>query len=539
MSGMGPPRETVADALSSAPAVALEDRAFRIGRYETRGEIGRGTMGIVYEAYDPSLHRSIALKTFHLSFAVSPQQYKSFEQRFFAEARIAARLSHPGIVAVHDVGSDPDIGTLYIALEYVRGRTLQDVIKGGVPLEWREALRITCRIAEALHYAHSEGVVHRDIKPANIMLLPSGEPKVLDFGIAKMETNRKLTTCQVFGTPLFMAPEQALGHKPDGRADLFSLGSMAYTLLTGHLAFEAPSIPATVRRLIEDDPVAPSKLVPDLPPGIDPIMARLLAKKPDQRYLSGQELVEDLQALLGQGAAPIASSPLDLEAELEALVPNPGASGDPVGTLRRGGIRWRLHWMSSALLAVLTVGYLALRLPPAASEGPTEPVPGAAAPATLPEPPGRTPVAPGGREVPSIAVPATVMVLASKREPRRREVPALVAAVVPVVEPARLRIDFEHSLTSGMLRIWVDGQMALQQELESRGSTGIPGLKLRKGRFDQEIAVPPGEHTVRVQVHWDDNEREESLSSHFSAGTARLLEVNLGRLRKNLSVEWK
>jgi hypothetical protein len=256
-------------------------------------------------------------------------------------------------------------------------------------------------------------------------------------------------------------------------------------------------------------------------------------------------MVEDLQALLACGAPerpaplPTMEPGLDVGADLAALVPNPEALGDPAPAVRRNGMRWRLPLMSSALLAAVAVSYVALRPSRAASEIPTETIPATAVPATLPESQVRPSEAPARREGPAPAAPAATIVVARKREPTRREVPELVAAIPVVVEPARLRIDFEHSLTSGTLQISVDGQVVLQQELESRGSTGIPGLKLRKGRFDQEVAVKPGMHTVRVQVHWDDNQREGVLSSDFPSGGARLLEVNLGRIRKNLSLEWK
>jgi eukaryotic-like serine/threonine-protein kinase len=582
--------------LSSVATDTADDTSFQIGRYEIRGEIGRGSMGIVYEAYDPSLRRTIALKTFHLSFGVSPQQYESLKGRFFAEARIAARLSHPGIVAVHDVGCDPEIGTLYIALEYIQGRTLQAVIADGVRLDWREGLGITRRVAEALHYAHSQKVVHRDIKPANIMLLPSGEPKILDFGIARMETTRsKLTTCAVFGTPLFMAPEQALGQRPDGRADLFSLGSIAYTLLTGRLAFAAPSIPATVRRLLEHDPEPPSRLVPDLPPEVDQIISRALAKSPEHRYSCGMELVEDIRALLDPArtdrgklltepaknegrraedspaiegdaaleacapphlddlAAPVGpgQSGLDVDHELAALVSSPVVSENAPRAANLRGTPRPVHLVLIALLAALSVSYLTLRgqsrraeeptgptpvsIPsqslasatPASADGPAPPVPTTA---VVPDPPRRAPSRPErpvSRPINSVSQP-----LASAT-------PASADGPVVVVESARLRIDFEHPLKSGTLRLWIDTQMVLQQELESHDTTSIPGLRLQKGRLDREIALKPGEHQVRAEVQWDDNDRQQTLSGAFQAGASRLLEINLGRLRKNLSMEWK
>src|SRR5262249_12848589 len=157
-----------------------------LGRYEIQEEIGRGMMGVVYRATDPALGRTVALKTVRLAFSIPGVDRDTFEKRFLAEARVAAGLSHPGIVVVHDMGRDAATGTLFIALEHLQGRTLAETAPEGQALEWREALRITARLAEALHHAHAQGVVHRDVKPANVMVLPSGEPKIMDFGIAKV-----------------------------------------------------------------------------------------------------------------------------------------------------------------------------------------------------------------------------------------------------------------------------------------------------------------------------------------------------------------
>jgi Na+/H+-translocating membrane pyrophosphatase/serine/threonine protein kinase len=445
----------------------------------------------------------------------------------------------------------------------------------GVPLGWREALRITRRVAEALHYAHSQQVVHRDITPANIMLLPCGDPKILDFGIAKMEARSNLTTaCQVFGTPLFMAPEQALGKKPDGRADLFSLGAIAYTLLTGRLAFEAPSIPATVRRVVNDDPEPPSRIVPDLPQGVDEIIARVLAKSPKDRYSCGRALAEDIQTLLdaprtrrGQlalglaGDAPPTHSIVDVDAELAALVSSPAAPADSVPATSPRGTPRPLRFVLPALLAVLSVCYLALHGP--AAEGPAAPAsaplsqpaaadparaegPGTATPssAAADDPPSQVSVRPLGsastlRNNRSLGEPARPRPTPVSLLPKRRTPgPASTSNNrLSTSEPARVRIDFEHPLRSGKLRLWIDEEMVLQQELEGREATKV--LKLRKGRIGREIAVKPGERTVRVQVRWDDNEREQSLSGKFESGAARQLDLKLGRFRKNLSAEWK
>ena len=150
-----------------------------IGRYHIRKEVGRGAMGVVYQAHDPTLGRNVALKTISLRLAVSEGDRASFERRFLQEARAAAGLASPNIVVVYEVGTDPTTGLLYIALEYLRGKTLEAMLSTGERLDWREALRTVARVAGALHHAHSQGVIHRDIKPANIMVLPSGEPKIM------------------------------------------------------------------------------------------------------------------------------------------------------------------------------------------------------------------------------------------------------------------------------------------------------------------------------------------------------------------------
>ena len=188
-----------------------------LGRYEIQEEIGRGMMGVVYRALDPALGRTVALKTVNLLLAVPDEDRPGFEQRFLNEARIAAGLNHPGIVVVHDVGRDTGSDSLYIALEYLEGETLSERVKRDGRLQWREALRLTAKVAEALHHAHEKHIVHRDVKPANIMVLPSGQPKLMDFGIAKIPAAQLTGAGEFFGTPSYMSPEQATG-EPAGRA---------------------------------------------------------------------------------------------------------------------------------------------------------------------------------------------------------------------------------------------------------------------------------------------------------------------------------
>ncbi len=273
-----------------------------LGRYEIQEEIGRGMMGVVYRALDPALGRTVALKTVSLLLAVPDEDRAGFEQRFLNEARVAAGLNHPGIVVVHDVGRDPGSASLYIALEYLEGETLSERVKREGHLDWREALRLTAKVADALHHAHERHIVHRDVKPANIMVLPNGQPKLMDFGIAKIPASQLTNAGEFFGTPSYMSPEQATGEPLDARSDVFSLGAVLYLLLTGTRAFDAPSVPGILARVANKDPLPPSKLTPGLPAVVDDVVARALAKDPGQRYATAHMLAEDIQDVLAERA---------------------------------------------------------------------------------------------------------------------------------------------------------------------------------------------------------------------------------------------
>jgi eukaryotic-like serine/threonine-protein kinase len=539
-----------------------------IGRYELREEIGRGMMGVVYEAVDPALARTIALKTIKLSFSVGADDLVMFEERFFAEARIAARLSHPGIVVVHDVGRDAQTGTLYIAMERLRGRTLADLISGAVLLDWRAALSIVLRIAEALHHAHTQGVVHRDLKPANIMLLPSGEPKILDFGIAKVETARtKLTTDgQFFGTPLYMSPEQAQGKDLDARSDLFSLGAVAYNLLTGNAAFAGDSIHAIMQRVIEEDPLPPSHFVPDLPDGVDQVIARALAKEPAHRYRDGESLAADIKDILGRHASHedglAAPHPSLFEALASELPPasEMRVRAQPVGVATRpgGDMEDELETLVSGLIPLPDLDLSApVATPPSApADVASRPVSrwllvlGLAVVAALvvsgagayrwwsnsrPLPKG---VPSNSSEPPVVArgsVENSTPAPASPAPPA----PAEAARATAPSPSAALAIDFEYPLEDGRLSVWIDGKLSLDQDLAGRTAKNLVGIKIHKGSLEKTLRVRPGGHEVRVRVAWDDNVKEETRAAVFKAGATRNLEIRLGRIRKNLSVEWK
>ncbi len=213
-----------------------------LGRYQIRGPIGRGTMGIVYRGYDPVLAREIALKTVNVSPALSDADRRRFLQRFFQEARIAAKLLHPGIVVTHDAATDDTTSVPFIAMELVTGGSLADRMEREGRISWQEACRLVVLLARALDYAHREGVVHRDMKPANVLVTADGKPKIADFGIAKLQDAHLTQTGDVIGTPYYMSPEQLEGKEVDGRSDLFSLGSLFYALVAGRTPFLGPDL---------------------------------------------------------------------------------------------------------------------------------------------------------------------------------------------------------------------------------------------------------------------------------------------------------
>ncbi len=270
-----------------------------IGRYEIIEELGRGAMGSVFKARDPVVGRTVALKTIH-SAALSGSQSDEYRARFYREARASGVLAHPGIVPVFDVGEHE--GAPFLVMEFVDGRTLADAVKKGERLTLDRVCEIGQQLAEALGYAHRQGVIHRDIKPANILLTSravygSERPRITDFGIAKLAASEITTTGQLLGTPSFMPPEQFTGAPIDGRADLFSLGVILYSLATGEQPFPGETMTAVSYKVVHTDPVPPAKLNPAVPARLESVILKCLAKNPAERYQTGEEIAQDLAAI--------------------------------------------------------------------------------------------------------------------------------------------------------------------------------------------------------------------------------------------------
>jgi len=333
--------------------------AKHLGRYEIIETLGRGSMGVVYKAHDPLIERTVAIKT--VSYAgLTPTEARDFEQRFFFEAKSAGRLSHPNIVTIHDVGQAEDVA--YIAMEFLPGQSLRTILDSGVVLSTRQIAKIAHHVASGLAFAHTHGIVHRDIKPANIMVPESGQVKITDFGIALLPSGSMTMNGTAFGSPKYMSPEQVLGHKADRRSDIFSLGAVLYEMLTGTPPFTGSDLNAILYQVLNSVPPLPSDINAGLPPAFDRIVARALAKDPDKRYQSAEEIAADLRnykklpGLMHTGPVTVDEA----HAEVDEVEDTPLPSMPPAGT---EGKRDKAGWgqlQRAAMLAVALTGLTAL-----------------------------------------------------------------------------------------------------------------------------------------------------------------------------------
>jgi len=271
-------------------------QALKIGRYLIEKEIGRGSMGQVFKAWDPKLDRTVVIKQVAFDLSANKEELAHMRDRLHREAKAVASLNHPNIVIVYDVAEEKAFS--YIVMEYVEGHDLHAVLQKSKKLELPHCLTILQQICLALDFAHKHHVIHRDIKPSNILLTHSHEAKVADFGIAKLPQLGTLThTGNVMGTPFYMSPEQIEGKHLDGRTDIFSVGVMMYEMLTGVRPFIGETIPAVVYKIVHKDPIAPSLLNDTLPEEVNEVVERALAKDPENRYTDAAQFLLHLRKL--------------------------------------------------------------------------------------------------------------------------------------------------------------------------------------------------------------------------------------------------
>jgi serine/threonine protein kinase len=500
----------------------------RFGRYEVLDEIGRGGMGVVYRARDPKINRTVAIKSISLAHQPSEAQAE-FRERFLREAEAAGRLSHPGIVTIFDVGEEPDTHDPFLVMECVRGKSLDALLREKGKLAPAVAVGLAAELAEALDCAHGQSVIHRDLKPANILLTEEGHAKIADFGVAKLNLDNLTMHGQVLGTPAFMSPEQLSGGAVDGRSDLFSLGVILYMLLTGHRPFQGNS-PFTISfKVVNHEPVPAASFNLDLPPGLDHVLCRAMAKDPTQRYQRGMEMFLDLQNILaGHEPWSKAKESIDTSASM-------GNSRRSQGRVSRGRTdaikmplpnvrqvfkrcvskirQWRtvvppwraipilffgiglfsIAWQISSVLSDRTP---ALLLPPnissVAAKGP-----GAAS--TTTSPPSSEVHPPGGPGTPGRA--------------------------------AIVSIQVENRFQPDNVTVWVDGQAVFHRKLQRAEKKKLGLFGGAHGSESQLVQIAPGEHQIRIRVQARNPLYDQShvLSGNFPMGTERVLRVSFNK----------
>ena len=415
----------------------------RIGRYKIVGELGRGAMGVVYHAVDPNIGRPVAIKTIHFGGGRNAEEQNRLRERLFREARSAGILSHPGIVTIYDVEQQGDLA--YIAMEFVDGPTLDQVLSDARPIPPERMFSILGQTSVALDYAHQKGIVHRDIKPANIMIARDGTAKIADFGIAKINASDQLTmTGNIVGTPHYMSPEQVQGQPVDGRSDQFSLAVIAFEMLTGEKPYSGEHLTTVVYKIVAEEPAAPHRLNPTLGAAIESVLRRSLSKKPEARYPTCQEFAGALEKAcaaskgwktMPRGGSLNEPTMVDSAKPAVTLPPARRARRAEATTTAERGERRTARFLPFLLAILVAAGLLALigwqaapwlssqvqapkppAPPPVAAAPPAAtpvPVPAEPKPSPMP-PPAATPAEkPSAKPAPAIAATQPVSIISS------------------------------------------------------------------------------------------------------------------------------
>jgi serine/threonine protein kinase len=506
-------------------------RSERFGRYEILTELGRGAMGIVYQARDPKINRVVAVKTISMA-GQPPEEEREFRERFFREAEAAGRLSHPGIVTVFDMGEEPETRAPYIVMEFVAGQSLDKLLSRDdhkLPLE--AALQLTLELAEALDCAHGQGVVHRDLKPANILLTEDGHAKIADFGVAKLNLANPTLAGRTLGTPAYMSPEQLNGEAVDGRSDLFSLGVILYTVLTGYRPFQGNSALTVAFKVVNRDPVPATVLDTDLPPGLDYIIGRAMAKDASQRYQRGMEMVLDIQELragrepwsktkqpgLPPGADATQTTNTRARSAQRAVAANPRLSAR--ARLGRDTTEKLLEELrkKSFAGALLLLGLLVFGIRLSSVVWPQElPSGNLAAPGAI------TTLSPAGAPVPA----------ATESTP--------AGTTLAKGSPAMLEVEVDHKFAQAHLSIWVDGRLTYTHLLAGTDKKRLVVFHHVQGHEFHAMQLPPGKHRLRVRVESavDSYDQSGTVAGEFSSGKETVLQIHFNKHDEmNLSLQ--
>jgi serine/threonine-protein kinase len=526
----------------------MEDRKNeRFGRYEILAELGRGAMGIVYKARDPKINRVVAVKTFSLA-GQSPEEEQEYRERFVREAEAAGRLSHPGIVTVFDVGEEPETRSPYIVMEFVAGQTLDKLLmsRDDRKMSPDAALQIALELAEALDCAHGQGVVHRDLKPANILLTEDGRAKIADFGIAKLNLATTTLSGRTLGTPAFMSPEQLNGDLVDGRSDIFSLGVILYTLLTGYRPFQGNSALTVAFKVVNRNPIPATILDTELPPGLDYIISRAMAKDPSQRYQRGMEMVFDIQEFR-EGREPWSKAKhpdsMPGATQSQQVKPSPSAlitqlTGGKKQLSAPRGVAARqtqelpfLHKMRKEILpaSLLFVALVVFGMRMIDFDFRKQPQSQKiVASRVVPPAPPSAFLFHSRRVSPSLTTTKpTQSVAKSGPYIPNRLFPAAVNSAA-----AMLEIEVDHKFADARMSIWVDDELTYTHPLQATDKKRLVIFHRVQGHEFHAVQIPTGKHRLRVQVNPGAGVTEQTaiVEGNFDSGSERMLRIQFSKV---------
>ena len=572
-----------------------------VGRYEIVGDLGAGSMSRVYLAHDPNLDRKVALKVVLQSISLDNREQNELESRFLLEARAAGKLSHPGIVRVYDADSDPELGIPYIAMEWVQGRSLRQLLDDAGRLTGPRTLEILEQVARALDYAHRAGRIHRDIKPSNILICTDGTAKVSDFGVAKIVSESHTISGQVLGTPAYMSPEQVRDDPLDGRSDLFSLGAVLYQCVSGSTPFGGDSLVQVVYKILNVDPRPLQLAASPAMNQLASVVERSLQKDTNSRFQTGSEFAEALRQVrlametdpgtdfrTGRSESDVRPSSSDTIAILAAqTAQEPGAHQTRTVQLstasihraaRPGGAQGPLDTVATApaapapearhrrlriaallLLLVSVLGVSAVfRFENDIAEPPliakTRPTAGSAdtildelmSKAIPPEPSIDSPPSDKKQEPEVQPSPATVpernpprpAPASQTREPVRLPVAQAEPDPAPPVILTPLTILYKHKGGPAFLSIILDGTRVWSQELKP-----VEGRLQKLTGYGNRavIPVPPGTHTLEVNLSDPDRgiDATRAIRSRYTNGKKRTLRVSVDPKANTLQLRWK
>jgi tRNA A-37 threonylcarbamoyl transferase component Bud32 len=528
----------------------------RFGRYEIISELGRGAMGVVYKARDPKIDRFVAVKAISLSTQNSEEE-REYRERFFLEAQAAGRLLHPGIVTIFDTGEDPEGHIAYIVMEYIAGQSLDRMLsEESKKLPLATALLLSEELAEALDHAHGQGVVHRDMKPANVLVTPEGHAKIADFGVAKMNLAYQTIPGRVLGTPAYMSPEQLEGEPVDNRSDLFSLGAILYRMVTGYGPFQGNSTATVCFKVANRDPLRATALDPDLPPELDAVIARAMAKDPAQRYQRGLEFALDLRELRERGKVipreperpswfprtRVARAGREIGAETRSADFAPAAFYEALSYATRKApsfiqrqvlSRWRLPVVRlglGVLVAMIGLSVLAYRHHGQHGGRPSgQPLPKPSQSVSVPSSV-EQPVTARASVGPAVARQTQTIVHSGVGKTESKSAPKPAATSSEAVADSTLNIQIEHRFSSADLSLWVDDKLTYEHPLHGQSKKHWNPFRTDV-RETESMRLAAGPHRLLVRVRSTPEKYEQSASilGNFAKDHPIILRINFER----------